>query len=607
MRKSLEALNIVINLIQRKRRGMDPIGILLDEHHLINDDLLSRSSDSLRKRLRETITKANSPTRNVRGVAEAPKMLVDALLTYGSTSKFEIYAYQSSKNAISQRIRSLIPKSLPQREIALHAISDLLNGGQKVRKLAAWFNPMPYCETNGGMEVSQSIRNSFAVCPYPIATLLHGLSGHTLTYQVYLRLLLGDVRVYDSIICSSEASRTAVENVLANMTEELGREFGSGPRYKGRIDVIPLCVDTEKLCPLEKNAARATLRIDKKDFVMTYMGRLSPQKADLMPFLLVFRLLVNSNPRRKLLWLIAGTEEYGYSSLLKTTAKRMGISDNIKIILNVSDETKLNILGASDVCVCPSDTLQESFGLSPVEAMACGVPQIVPDWNGYRDTVTHGKTGFRIPTYWTKCDSDLSATGAIGGFSFDNLCVGQSVAIDLGKTKEYIQTLIDDEQLRCKMAAESRTRAIDMYSYKAVAGLYEELWKELSAVAERSPEVNPVMLGRPRYYDSFHHYASISLSDQTRIIASNLAEYEISSEMRSCGIYHSILSLLIKRILDGQDADDCTGPIASISKGLPYMMYELVEYAEKNCNLGRDHISRHIMWLIKHGYAIPLL
>ena len=31
--------------------------------------------------------------------------------------------------------------------------------------------------------------------------------------------------------------------------------------------------------------------------------------------------------------------------------------------------------------------MQETFGLTPLEAMAAGLPCVVSDWNGYRDTV----------------------------------------------------------------------------------------------------------------------------------------------------------------------------------------------------------------------------
>ena len=38
------------------------------------------------------------------------------------------------------------------------------------------------------------------------------------------------------------------------------------------------------------------------------------------------------------------------------------------------------------------------FGLVIVEAMASGLPVVATDWNGYRDLVAHGDSGFLVPT-----------------------------------------------------------------------------------------------------------------------------------------------------------------------------------------------------------------
>ena len=53
---------------------------------------------------------------------------------------------------------------------------------------------------------------------------------------------------------------------------------------------------------------------------------------------------------------------------------------------------------ASDSFLSLVDCLQETFGLTPIEAMASRLPVVASDWNGYRDTVVDGRTGFRIPT-----------------------------------------------------------------------------------------------------------------------------------------------------------------------------------------------------------------
>ena len=42
---------------------------------------------------------------------------------------------------------------------------------------------------------------------------------------------------------------------------------------------------------------------------------------------------------------------------------------------------------AADIFVSLSDNIQETFGLTPVEAMAAGLPVVASDWDGYRETI----------------------------------------------------------------------------------------------------------------------------------------------------------------------------------------------------------------------------
>src|SRR5205807_184608 len=124
---------------------------------------------------------------------------------------------------------------------------------------------------------------------------------------------------------------------------------------------------------------------------------------------------------------------------------------------------------AADVFVSPIDNIQESFGLTVVEAMACGLPQVVPDWNGYRDTVIDGDTGFLIPTYWAKCDDDLCNIAAMfaQGSGYDHFAMAQSVAMDIRAYRDALRRLIYDEALRLKMS-DSSVRRSALFSWAAV-------------------------------------------------------------------------------------------------------------------------------------------
>jgi len=49
---------------------------------------------------------------------------------------------------------------------------------------------------------------------------------------------------------------------------------------------------------------------------------------------------------------------------------------NIRYYHNLSQEKMINLYNKSDVCL--STSRYESFGLAPLEAMACGIPVVVP-------------------------------------------------------------------------------------------------------------------------------------------------------------------------------------------------------------------------------------
>jgi glycosyltransferase involved in cell wall biosynthesis len=68
-----------------------------------------------------------------------------------------------------------------------------------------------------------------------------------------------------------------------------------------------------------------------------------------------------------------------------------------------------------------SDNIQETFGLTPVEAMACGLPVVISDWNGYKETVDDQREGFLIPTWMPPpgLGEELALAHAMGLASYD--------------------------------------------------------------------------------------------------------------------------------------------------------------------------------------------
>ena len=282
----------------------------------------------------------------------------------------------------------------------------------------------------------------------------------------------------------------------------------------------------------------------------------------------------------------------------------------MRLLDSPSDQAKYALNAAADIFVSPGDSIQESFGITPIEAMACGVPQVVADWDGYRDTVSHGETGFLVPTYWTRCDSDLSDTGHLLGWESDHLALAQSVAIDVEALQSSLQALIENEQLRQSMGECSRKRAEALYSFPAVVKRYEELWSELSLLASGFRLTKPtISFDTTRYFDCFKGHASCALTDDSPLNLTLLGQEVSDAELQS--LLHPRVSAgktinfdLVRRALH----ELRTAASLSNGKGKPaasVQFGELTELLLRNSALHPDYVRRNLMWLVKHGLVKP--
>ncbi len=90
---------------------------------------------------------------------------------------------------------------------------------------------------------------------------------------------------------------------------------------------------------------------------------------------------------------IAGSGDYLKN--LKSLAGKLGIADRIVFRGFVSEREKVGILQRSHVVVNTSS--KEGWGVTVVEANACGTPVIASDVPGLRDAVVHGESGYLVP------------------------------------------------------------------------------------------------------------------------------------------------------------------------------------------------------------------
>lgn len=92
-------------------------------------------------------------------------------------------------------------------------------------------------------------------------------------------------------------------------------------------------------------------------------------------------------------------EIYGKGSraeALQSLIDSLGLSDCAHLRGAVPNTQVPEVIREMDVFCLPSTLDSESFGVSAVEAMACGVPVVCSDVDGFRETVEDGVTGFIV-------------------------------------------------------------------------------------------------------------------------------------------------------------------------------------------------------------------
>jgi glycosyltransferase involved in cell wall biosynthesis len=80
---------------------------------------------------------------------------------------------------------------------------------------------------------------------------------------------------------------------------------------------------------------------------------------------------------------------------LERVARALGIGAAVRFVGFVPEEEKRRLLRRSWAVVLPSR--KEGWGISNVEAAACGTPALASDSPGLRESVRHGETGFLVP------------------------------------------------------------------------------------------------------------------------------------------------------------------------------------------------------------------
>lgn len=297
---------------------------------------------------------------------------------------------------------------------------------------------------------------------------------------------------WDGLICTSQAVLDSVRRVWEANAEFLRRRFAARSVPQPTLATIPLGVECDDFAATPQSAQagrewRERLGIGAGEVAFLFMGRLSVHaKANPLPmFTALERVAARQGARLHLIlagWFFNDAIERQF----RAAAPQHCPSVQVHYVDGRTPEVRRGIWHAADVFISLSDNIQETFGLTPVEAMAAGLPSIVSDWDGYRDTVRDGVDGFRIPTLTPAppAGEELARRHEDGRDSYDRY-IGHSsqfVAVDLAACTAACARLAADAGLRRRMGAAARERARAEFDWPAIIRRYQAFWRELGGL-----------------------------------------------------------------------------------------------------------------------------
>ena len=184
--------------------------------------------------------------------------------------------------------------------------------------------------------------------------------------------------VADGIVVSTDEER-----------QDIIRHYDAPPR---NIHVIPAGVNLKTFQPVDRDAARAELGI-KEERVILYVGRIEPLKG--IDILLRAVPMLEYGQGLRVLVVGGNPDNDVELDRLKSLTVELGIGDLVTFTGSVPQSVLPTYYSAADVFVLPSHS--ESFGLAPLEAMACGTPVVVSRVGGMKTFVNSGENGYLVP------------------------------------------------------------------------------------------------------------------------------------------------------------------------------------------------------------------
>lgn len=164
-----------------------------------------------------------------------------------------------------------------------------------------------------------------------------------------------------------------------------------------KIEIIPCGYNPEDFYPIDKASAKHALGLDQTHQYILQLGRIVPRKG-IDNVIEAFALIHHDFPKLHLL-VVGGSFEDNHTrdelQRLMELCEKHGVKDKVIFTGQKSRDELKCYYSSSELFI--TTPWYEPFGITPLEAMACGTPVIGSDVGGISFTVRRNETGDLVP------------------------------------------------------------------------------------------------------------------------------------------------------------------------------------------------------------------
>lgn len=440
---------------------------------------------------------------------------------------------------------------------------------------------------------------------YSVVGITHTTASHKVMDGLS-SIVTSDIMPWDAIICTSDCVLDTVNKVIEDRFEKLNSKLSIKNPVYPQLPVIPLGTDKDEFEYTDKykKQSRKSLGIRDNDIVIVYVGRLSfHAKAHHLPMYLALENCSNELKGDEKIHIIQTgwfANDFVKNAFVDE-GKRICPSVEFHFLDGKDQNNKHITLSSGDIFISLSDNIQETFGLTPIEGMAAGLPVLVSDWNGYKSTVRQNIDGFRVNTISLASGygEDLAYDHMMNKIDYDHY-IGMSVqrvAIDISDCIAKLSILIKDKEKRKKFGKAGKQRIKDTFDWPIILKKYKNLSNELDSIRLKESKnykdfcLPSLPSNRMDPFEVFSSYATEKLKRDHRLIKTkkiNEIPIEEILEFNSINYAKDYLPeidsfMVINSLFDNNE-------------------FLTINTLLKETSIQESDIFKIIIWFLKYGY-----